>query len=133
MPSAKSIDLAAIRQIEDPLQRHAELLRALETSRALHNELMVARGATVYELYTREGASKASRLLGISRAGLYKLIAEYAPPEVKEARRKAIANVVTAVAAAAAAQQSSGAARNLHAVPQGHLSDESESRTNVET
>jgi DNA-binding phage protein len=115
MPPAAHIDLSAIRQIEDPLQRHTELLRALEISRALHNELMVARGATVYELYTREGASKAARLLGISRAGLYKLIAEYAPPEVKEARRKAIANVVTAVAAAAAAQQSSGAAREPQA------------------
>ena len=104
MSFAPPIDLAAIRQIEDPLQRHTELLRALESSRALHNELMVTRGATVYEVYTREGASKAARLLGISRAGLYKLISEYAPPEVKEARRKAIANVVTAVAAAAAAQ-----------------------------
>ena len=66
---------------------------------------MVARGATAYEVYTREGASSAARSLGISRAGLYKLIAEHAPPEVKEARRKAIANVVTAVAAAAVAVQ----------------------------
>jgi len=113
-------DLAAVRQIEDPLQRHTELLRALEFARTLHHELMVARGATVYELYTREGASKAARLLGISRAGLYKLIAEYAPPEVKEARRKAIANVVTAVAAAAA-QQSSGTPGQRQSVPPVHV------------
>ena len=126
------MDLAAIRRIEDPLQRHAELLRALETARARYNELMVARGATVYELYTREGASKASRLLGISRAGLYKLIAEYAPPEVKEARRKAIADVVTAVAAAAAAQQSSGPARQVQAGTRGNTPIGTQRRRNVE-
>ena len=96
-------DLNTIRAIEDPLQRHVELLRALEAVKACQQELMAARGATVYELYTRDGAAKAARLLGISRAGLYKLIAEHAPPEVKEARRQAIGNVVVAVAAAAAA------------------------------
>jgi DNA-binding phage protein len=112
------VDLAAIRSIEDPLQRNALLLRALEDTRVLQKELMIARGAAIYELYTREGASKAARLLGISRAGLYKLIAEYAPPEVKEARRMAIANVVTAVAAAAVAvQQSSEALKQLPPAP----------------
>ena len=62
------VDLDAFRAIEDPLERHAKLLRALEDTRTLQSQLMVARGATVYELYTREGASKAARLLGISRA-----------------------------------------------------------------
>lgn len=111
------VNFAALRSIEDPLQRHAALMRALEDTRALQDELMVARGATVYELYTREGASKAARLLGISRAGLYKLIAEHAPPEVKEARRKAIADVVTAVAAAAVAVQSGQGAKALPTTP----------------
>lgn len=98
--------------------RNAALLRALEETRALQAELMTARGAAVYELYTRHGASKAARLLGISRAGLYKLITEHAPPEVKEARRKAIAGVVTAVAAAAVSlQQSSEITRGVSQRP----------------
>jgi DNA-binding phage protein len=109
-----SIDPQAIRAIRDPLERNQAYLRALEEARRLQADLTTGRGLAIYELYARDGASKAARLLGISRAGLYKIIAEHAPPEVKEARRKALAGVVEAVVTAAAmAQQQSTERRAL--------------------
>ena len=63
------------------------------------------RGLAVYEVYTAHGAAKAARLLGISRAGLYRIIAEHAPPEVKDARRdKAMVAAITALAMMGALQ-----------------------------
>ncbi len=114
------VDLRAIQTIVDPLERNHAFLVALEETRKLQADLAMGRGLAIYELYAREGASKAARLLGISRAGLYKIIAEHAPPEVKEARRKALAGVVEAVVvAAAAAQEQANERRKLELTQSG--------------
>jgi DNA-binding phage protein len=98
-------DPESIKLIQDPIARYQAFLAAMERTRELHAALALGRGLAVYELYVRDGASKAARQLGMSRAGLYKIIAEYAPDEVKEARRRALAGVAVAVAAAATATQ----------------------------
>lgn len=92
-------------RITDPLERAARALVVMEEARDLQSTMARIRGLAVYEVYTAHGAAKAARLLGISRAGLYRIIAEHAPPEVKEARRdKAMFAAITALAMMGALQ-----------------------------
>lgn len=92
-------------RITDPLERAARALVVMEEARDLQSTMARIRGLAVYEVYTAHGAAKAARLLGISRAGLYRIIAEHAPPEVKEARRdKAMFAAITALAMMGAPQ-----------------------------
>ena len=91
--------------IADPLERAARALVVMEDARDLQSKMARIRGLAVYEVYTAHGAAKAARLLGISRAGLYRIIAEHAPPEVKEARRDtAMVAAITALAMMGALQ-----------------------------
>lgn len=92
-------------RITDPLERAARALVVMEEARDLQSTMAQIRGLAVYEVYTAHGAAKAARLLGISRAGLYRIIAEHAPPEVKDARRdKAMVAAIAALAMMGALQ-----------------------------
>ena len=92
-------------RITDPLERAARALVVMEEARDLQSKMARIRGLAVYEVYTAHGAAKAAQLLGISRAGLYRIIAEHAPPEVKDARRdKATVAAITALAMMGAVQ-----------------------------
>lgn len=102
--------LEALSAVEDPGERHAAFLQAMNDARELQAELARRRGLTVYELYHQHGAGKAARLLGISRASLYRIIAEHAPPEVKKARKDAAIMTATLVAQALAEAQKAAAA-----------------------
>jgi len=109
--------VAAISAIEDPAERHAGFLGAMNDARELQADLARRRGLTVYELYHLHGARKAARLLGISRASLYRIIAEHAPPEVKQARNEAALMTVGIVAAALAEAQNASTSAGSESLP----------------
>lgn len=83
-------------RIADPVQRASEALRVMDQARELQSTMAQVRGLAVYETYATQGAGRAAASLGISRAGLYRIIAEHAPPEVKQARRETAALVAVA-------------------------------------
>lgn len=91
-------EVEQLMRLTDPIERSARALVVMEEARDLQATMARIRGLAVYEVYTAYGAAKAARLLGISRAGLYRIIGEHAPPEVKEARRdKAIFAAIIAL------------------------------------
>jgi len=85
----------------------------MNEARELQAELARRRGLTVYELYHRHGAGTAARLLGISRASLYRIIAEHAPDEVKKARKEAAVMTAALLAAALVAAQTASSDTSL--------------------
>jgi hypothetical protein len=108
MGHPKVINLEAVKAIsaiENLTERHAAFLVAMNEARELQADLARRRGLTVYELYHKHGAGTAARLLGISRASLYRIIAEHAPDEVKQARREAAVMTAALVATALLAAQ----------------------------
>lgn len=88
--------------VKDPAERAHKALMAMEDARDLMEALGEARARAVHQIYQNHGASKAARMLGISRVNLYRVIGQV--PEVRQQRRAAaeeLAAVAVAVMAAA--------------------------------
>jgi hypothetical protein len=89
-------ELDELLRIADPVERASKALRVMDQARELQSTMAQVRGLAVYQTYASQGAGRAAASHGISRAGLYRIIAEHAPPEVKQARRETAAVVAVA-------------------------------------
>jgi hypothetical protein len=97
--------IAELNAIEDPAHRALHALRAIEEGRELQKEAAQVRGLAIYAMYAQHGAAKAARLLNMSRPALYRMIAQYAPEEVKQARLETAVKITAAAFKAIEAQQ----------------------------
>jgi hypothetical protein len=93
-------EVRALQGVADPGERAQKALAAMEDARGLMEAIADIRARAVHELYVRHGASKAARLLGISRVNLYRIIGQI--PEVREQRRETAGQFAVALAAMAA-------------------------------
>lgn len=89
----------------DPVLRHAHLLMRINEAQERLDALRLMRARTAQELVERYGATKAARLLGISRVSLYRIVGQV--PEVQQARaasRSASAAAISSILAESAAR-----------------------------
>jgi hypothetical protein len=103
--------ITELNAIEDPALRALDALRAVEEGRELQKEAAQVRGLAIYAMYAQHGAAKAARLLKMSRPALYRMIAQYAPEEVKQARLETAVKITAAAFKAIEAQQARQNAR----------------------
>jgi hypothetical protein len=95
---SKPPQIESLEGVADPVERAHRALMAMEDARNLMEGLAATRARAVYELYCAHGASKAARLLGISRVNLYRIIGQV--PEVRQQRIATAVELAAVVLAA---------------------------------
>ncbi len=104
-------EAAALRRIESPIDRQSAALMLAEKARELEAEANLVRAEAIKEIYDVFGGTKTSRLLGINRVSLYRLI-EPVRTEAERAARSAkwvlAGEVLLRVAAASAGSVGQG-------------------------
>jgi tRNA C32,U32 (ribose-2'-O)-methylase TrmJ len=79
-------EIAALRAIESPLDRESAARQVAEQARELLEAVSVVRAEAIKEVYDVFGGTKTSRLFGINRVALYRIIEPVRSEQEKQAR-----------------------------------------------
>src|SRR5580698_8679814 len=104
-----SSETATLRAIESPVEREAAARQVAELARELIEAVNVVRAEAIKEVYDVFGGTKTSRLLGINRVNLYRLIEPARTEAEKQARTAKWVMAAEIVLGASSAMSSQGA------------------------